>query len=154
MGKEVVGAAINGLRRYNMVACVRNILYRIGDCRRAGCSGQRRNASFQRRHAPLKDIKRRIGQPAVDIAGLRQRKPCLCLCGVFKYIGCRLIDWHAARAGSGVGRLLTCVELQGFKAIIFLFRHSIHSLPSLFQDVWLCFVQRRHIRSRKTKRHV
>ena len=29
MGKEVVGAAINGLRRYNMVACVRNILYRM-----------------------------------------------------------------------------------------------------------------------------
>ena len=94
-----------------MVASMRNILHRIGDRRRAGGGGKRRNAALQRRHAPLKSIERRVGQPAVDVAGLRQRKPRLCLRGVFKHIGGGLINRHAARAGSGVGRFLPRVEL-------------------------------------------
>ena len=83
-----------------------------------GGSCQSGYAALQCRDALFQHVLGGIGQTAVDIAGIRQTEPGGGVGGVFEYIGSGLVNGHRAGISSGVGLLLTNMELQSFKFIV------------------------------------
>ena len=104
--QEVIGAAVDGLGRYDMVACAGDIEDRVGDGGGAGGHGEGAHAPFQRGDALLQDVLGGVGQAAVDVAGIRQAEAC------------------GPGVGCGIGVLLTHVELKGFE-VEFLVCHNL-----------------------------
>ena len=115
--QQVIGAAVDRLLRDDVVALPRKRLNGIGDGRCAGGRGQSGHAALKGRHALLKHVLRGVRQAAVDVARVRQAEAGRSLCAVTEYIGRRLVDGHGARAGGGIGLLLSDVKLQGLKMI-------------------------------------
>ena len=115
--QQVIGAAVDRLLRDNVVALPRKRLNGIGDGRCAGGSGQSGHAALKGCHALLEHVLRGVRQAAVDVARVRQAEAGRSLCAVTEYIGRRLVDGHGARAGGGIGLLLSDVKLQGLKMI-------------------------------------
>ena len=115
--QQVIGAAVDRLLRDDVVALPRQRLNGIGDGRRAGGRGQSGHAALKGRHALLEHVLRGVRQAAVDVARVRQAEAGRSLCAVTEYIGRRLVDGHGARAGGGIGLLLSDVKLQGLKMI-------------------------------------
>ena len=118
MRQQVKAAAVDRLLGYDVAAVGCQGFDRVGDRRRAGSHRQRRAAALQSRHALLKHILGGIGQPAVDVAGVRQTEAVRCMLAVPEYIGCRLVNRYSARVGSRIGLFLAYVKLKGFEFIL------------------------------------
>ena len=141
--QQVVGAAVDCLGRHNVVAGRRDVLERVGDCRRARCHGQSGHAAFEGSHALFENALRRVGQAAVDVAGVLEAEARFGVRGVVEDIRCGLINRHCARIGCRVGLLLACMELDGLE---FEFSCVFHSF--YFFCLSLIFVWRDAVRSR------
>ena len=111
VGQQVVAAAIDGLLRHNMIPRLGQCLDSIGDCRRAGGGGQRRHAALQGGKPLLQHILGGVGEPPVNVPGVRQPEPGGGVGGIAEHIGGCLINRHSPGIGSGVRPLLAHVEL-------------------------------------------
>ena len=75
VGQQVIAAAVDGLLGHNVVARLSQGLNGVGDGGSAGGSRQSGYAALQSRDALFQHILGRVGQPSVDVAGVRQTKP-------------------------------------------------------------------------------
>ena len=115
MGQQIVGAAVEGFFRHDMLARSGQVEQGATDRRRAAGRGQSRNAAFQGGHALLESLLGGVGQAAVDVAGLAQIEAGLGVVTVVEHIGRGLIDGHGPGAAGRIGLFLTGMYLQGFK---------------------------------------
>ena len=124
MRQQVVAAAVDGLLGDDVPAVLRQGLKGVGDG--GGARGQRQcgHAPFQRRDPLFQDVLGGVGQPAVDVARVRQVKPGGGVRAVVKDVGGGGVDGDGSGVCGGVWRLLANVQLQGFK---FVFTHVIVS---------------------------
>ena len=85
MRQQVVGSAVQGFFRHNVVARVRQILQGVAYCSRAACRGQCGYATFKGGYALFKGILRGIGKAAVYVARVAEVKAGLSVRTVVKY---------------------------------------------------------------------
>ena len=116
VGQQVVGAAVDGLGRHDVLPRPGQRLEGIADGRRARRHRQRRRAVLQRRDARLEHAVGGVGQASVDVARVPQTEAVRGVLGVVEYEGGRGVDRHRAGVGHGVGLLLADVQLLGFKS--------------------------------------
>ncbi len=117
VGQQVIAAAVDGLLGHDMLSRLSQGLDDVSDGRGAGGGGQRRHTPLQGGQPSLQYILSGVGQPTVDVAGVRQTEPGGGVGGVSEHIGGGLIDGHRPGVGGGVGLLLAHMELQGLKFI-------------------------------------
>ena len=111
MCQIVVCAAVNRLRRDDVVTVLCERLEGVAQSRCTGCNCQCGRTALQRRNALFKDILGRIGQSAVDIARIREAKARLCMVAVVEDIRSGLVNRHCACVGCRIGLLLAYVKL-------------------------------------------
>ena len=111
MGKQVVGAAIQGAGRDDVVTRFCQSLDGGGDRRHARCQRQRRKAAFECRHALFQHIGGGVHDAGVDIARHLQVKQVGAMLRAVKSVGHCLVDGHGCSLGAGVGRI-ACVNGQ------------------------------------------
>ena len=128
VGQQVVAAAVDGLLRHDVVPALGQGLDGVGDRRRAGGHGQGPRAALQGRQALLQRLLGGVGEPAVDVALLRQVEPGGGVGGAVKHVGRGLVDGHRPCAGGGVRPLLSHVELKGLEFVV------AHGFLPLFPD--------------------
>ena len=129
VSQQVVAAAVDGFLGHNVVALLRQRLNGIGNGSRAGGGSQSGDAALQSRNALFQHVLRGVGEPSVDVAGIRQTEPGGGVGGVLKHIGSGLVNGNGTGIGSGVGLFLTDMELQSFKFIV---RHNMLPLSFVF----------------------
>ena len=105
--QQIVRAAVKILRRHDMPAAERHILYRIGHCRRPGRRGDRSRSSFQGSHTFLEDLHSRIGQTGINIAFFPEGEPIRRMFRIMKNVGRGLVDRHRPGVCRRVRRLLS-----------------------------------------------
>ena len=154
MGEQVVAAAVDGLLGHDVVPRLGQSLDGVGDGSRAGGQGQGRHSALQGCQTLFQHILGGVGEPAVDIARVRQPEPGRGMGGVAEHVGSGLVNGNGAGIGGGIGLLLTHVELKGLKLI----RTITHdeSLLSYFLwsiHVWIPGIRpnRKLLRSRRPK---
>ena len=113
--EQVVGAAIQGGGRHDVVARLGDGLDGITDGRHAAGHGQGADAALQRCDAGLQHAVGRIHDPAVDVAGHLQVEQVRAMLRVVERIGHRLVDRDCHRPGRGGGGV-AAVNGNGFDA--------------------------------------
>ena len=128
IGKQVMGAAVQGMGGYDMAAAVHeradgqvNCSHAAGRRHGAGAAFQPGDAFFQYRHS-------RIGDTRIHMSRPGQVKHGGCLIRFFEYKRCGLVDGRGARSGYRVGPL-PAMQAYGIKAWIFEFGHVISLQP-------------------------
>lgn len=96
VGKKVGGSAVEVVGGDNMVTVLSNILEGIYDSGCSTCDGESRNAAFECGDTLLKDILGRVGETAIDIAGLTQSEAVGGIGRILEHIRRGLIDRHRA----------------------------------------------------------
>ena len=139
--EEVVGAAIDGLLRDDVVARMGECLDRRRDRRCARGKGECRRAALECRDALFKDVLRRIHQASVDVARILECKAVGSVLRIVEDVRGRLIDRHRTRIRHGIGFLLSDAHLQGFKMIVFL----AHGYSPLTQNCIAYFIDMYYI---------
>ncbi len=109
--QQVIGAAVDGLLSYDVLACMGKSQNGIGDRRRAGSNSQACHAAFQRGHSVLQDSLGGVGQTPVDIAGVPQIEAVSRVLGAVENIGSCLVDRHRPGICRGVCLFLSYVKL-------------------------------------------
>ena len=137
MLQKVIGTAVDGLGRYDMVARVGDVEDRVGDRGGAGGHGEGAHAPFQRGDALLQDVLGGVGQAAVDVARVRQAEARGGVGAVMEDVRRSLVNRDRAGVGCGIGVLLTHVELKGFE-VEFLVCHDVDSFIC-FRFLFVCF---------------
>ena len=84
--EEIICAAIETGRRYDLVAQSGNIQNRQCFRRLSGCRGQRTNASFKSRYTALKSVLGRVHNACIDVTKLFQGKEICCMFWTIKDI--------------------------------------------------------------------
>ena len=107
VGKEIVGSAVDGFLRNDVIAVLGKRLYGIGDRSRARCNSERRNTALKRRDALLKDILSRVSEASVDIACVREIEASLGMSRIVEDVGSCRVDRNCAGIGGRVRSLLT-----------------------------------------------
>ena len=107
----VVGAAVNGLGCYNVVALMCQRLKRVGQSRCAGSNCQCGRTALQCCDTLFKDVLRRVGQTAVNVAGISQTEAGSCVVAVVEHIRSGLINRHGTCIGCRVSLFLANVQL-------------------------------------------
>ena len=92
VGKQVVGAAVQGRGRHNVVAGFGDGLDGVGDRRLTRRYGQGRNAALERSDPLFQHVLGRVHDPGIDVAQNLQVKQVCTMLGVVKGIGHRLIN--------------------------------------------------------------
>ena len=92
MGQQVVAAAVDGFLGDDVAAVGRQGLDGVGDGCCAGGQRQCRAAAFQGRYSLFQDVLGGVGQPAVDVAGVRQSEAVGCVLAVMEYVRGGLVD--------------------------------------------------------------
>ena len=105
----VVGAAVNGLGSYDIIALMCQRLKRVGQSCCAGSNCQCRRTALQCCDTLFKDVLRRVGQTAVNVAGVSQTEAGSCVVAVVEHIRSGLINRHSACIGCRISLLLTNV---------------------------------------------
>ncbi len=111
VGDEVVCAAIEIVGCNDMVATEDDILKCVCDgcCARGYC--QTCYATFECCDAVFKNALCRVGQAAVDVAGVAEAEAVGGMLGVAKYVARGLVNWHGACVGCWVWVFLSYVKL-------------------------------------------
>ena len=115
MGHQVIRSAIYRFLRHDMAAILRQRLQSIGDRRRARSQGKSCRAAFERRHPLFQHFLCRVCQPAVNIAGIAERKTAGCLIAAVENVRSRLIDRDSPRTRCRIRQFLSNMKLQCFK---------------------------------------
>ena len=113
--EQIVGAAIDGLGRDDMVSRTGDVQDGVGDRRGAGGDGKSTHTPLEGGDTALEDVLRRVRQTAVDIARVCQSETGRRVRGVMEDVRRRLINGDGACVGCGIGLFLAHVELQGFE---------------------------------------
>ena len=103
VGEQVVGAAVQGAGRDDVVAGFGNRLDRGGDRRHARGHGQRRNAAFHRGDALFQHVGGRVHDAGVDVAGDLEIEQVGAVLGAVEGVGSGLVNGHGNRFGRRVG---------------------------------------------------
>ena len=117
MAQQVEAAAVDGLLGHDMAAVCRQGLNRIGNGRGAGGYRQGGAAALQGRHPLLQHLLGGVGQPAVDIARVRQAEAVRRVLTVAENIGSGLVNRHRPGVRRRIRLFLSHVKLQGFKSV-------------------------------------
>ena len=130
MLQQIEASAVDGFLGDNMSAVRRERFNGVGDGRRPGGHRQRRASALQRRHPFFKHVLGGIGQPPVDIPGIRQAEAVRGMLTVSENIGCGLINRDGPGIGCRIGGFLAYVKLQRFEFILthFSLSFSFHCL--------------------------
>ena len=110
MLEERERAAVQGRGRDDGVARLREVQDRE---RLGGLTGRRRDgrdASFERREAPLEDVGRGVHDARVDVPELAQAEEARGVLGPVEHVRRRRVDRHGPRVRGGVGGLLRGVD--------------------------------------------
>ena len=145
VGEQVVAAAVDGLLGDKVAAVLTQRFQHVGNGRRAGGQRQRRHAAFQSSHPFFQHVLRGVGETAVNVAGVRQPEAGGGVGTVMEHVRGGGVNGNGPGIGSGVGLLLTDVELQGFKFIV---RHNDYFLSSVKYYLW-CLEHRGYIRPKR-----
>ena len=113
---QVKSAAIKRLCRHNVVTLPGQRAQRIVNRSSAARYSQRRNPALQSGHTLFQYVLGRIGQTAINIARIRQRKARGRVRRIAKHIRSRLINRYRACASCWIRFLLTNVQLLCFKS--------------------------------------
>ena len=132
--QQVIAAAIDGLLRHNVIPRLGQGLDGVGDGRRARGQRQRRCAPLQGGDPLLQHVLGGVGQPPVDVSGIRQAKPGGGVGGIPKHIAGGLVDRNRPGIGGGVGLLLAHMELQCLKLITHGNDPPLSKLTPLYSD--------------------
>ena len=116
--EQVVAAAVDGLLRYDVVACLSERLNGVADrcCTGGGC--QSCDAALESCNALLENVLRGVGQTAVDVACVGKTETVGRVLAVMENVRGGLINRNCAGVGYRVRLLLTDVKLLGFKCPI------------------------------------
>ena len=117
VGQQVIASAIDGFLGYDVIPRLGQGLNGVSDRRRARSHGQGRHTAFQGRDALFQHILGGVGQPPVDVPGIRQPKTGGGVGGIPEHIRGGLINGHCPGVGGGVGLFLAHMELQGLKFV-------------------------------------
>ncbi|AJY37764.1 hypothetical protein BO07_5022 [Burkholderia mallei] len=115
MREQVVGAAVQRARRYDVVARLRDRQDRISDGRLARCERERADAAFERRDALLEHVVGRIHDPRIDVALDLQIEQVRAVLRVVERERDRLIDRHRGGARRRIGAI-AAVHGEGLEA--------------------------------------
>ncbi len=103
--EQVVGPAVQGAGRDDVVAGLGDGLDGVGDRRLSRRQCQRADAALQRRHALLEHVRGRIHDPRVDVARHLQVEQVGAMLGAVEGVGHGLVDRHRHRVRGRVGRI-------------------------------------------------
>ena len=117
MREQVVGAAVERRRADDIRAILGDRLDRIGDRGLARCKGQRGEAAFKCGEALFQDVRRRIHDPRVDVAGNLQVEQVSTVLRIVECVGRGLVDRYRDGLGSRIGAVAgvngECGEAHG-----------------------------------------
>ena len=111
MLEEIVGTAINGRSRNDMLSGMYQSLQCVGYSRRAGCCSQRRHAALKSRKPTLEHILRRIREAAIDITRILQSKAIRRMLRIVEHIRSRLVNRHRTRIRRRIRLFLAYMKL-------------------------------------------
>ena len=99
-----------------------------GICHRRcpGCQCQSGHAAFQRCDSLLQNPLCRVGQTAVNVAGILQAEAVCCVLAVMEYIGCGLVDRNRSGIRCRIRVLLSYVQLQCVKSKLSICSHFLY----------------------------
>ena len=117
VSQQIIAAAVDGFLGHDMIPRLGQSLNGVGNRRRAGGQGQSSHAAFQSCDTLFQNILGGIGQPAIDVACIRQTKPGGGVSGIVEHITGGLIDGYRPGVGGRICLFLTCVELDGLELI-------------------------------------
>ena len=133
MRNEIVATAIQIVGCHDVVACLDDVLQRIGDGSSSAGNSETSHTSLEGSHAVFEDALCGIGQTAIDVACIAKAEAVGCVLTVAEHIAGGLVDGHRTCIGCGVGLLLAYMKLQSLKveflahSLIF-FRYYVISL--------------------------
>jgi hypothetical protein len=113
VGEQVVGAAVEGGGRNDVVAGFGDGLDGVGDRRLTGGQRQAGDAAFHLGDALFQHVLGRIHDPRVDVAGDLEVEQIGAVLGAVEGVGRRLVDGNGDRLGRRVGRI-TAMDGNGF----------------------------------------
>jgi hypothetical protein len=96
-----------------------------GCCARSDCEAC--DTAFESGDALFKDILRRVGEAAVDVAGILQVETIRGVLCAMENVGGGLVNRNRAAVGCGVCLFLANVELKGFEVELVLSSHVRNS---------------------------
>ena len=111
MSQQVVAATVDGLLCYDMTAICCQSLNRIGDGCSAGSNRESCRAPLQGCDALFEHILRRVGQAAIDVAGISQAKTVSRMLAVAEYIRSGLVNGYCPRIRCRVRLFLSYMQL-------------------------------------------
>ncbi|MCY1535099.1 hypothetical protein D9M68_704900 [compost metagenome] len=114
VGEQVVGATVQRRAADDVVTGFGDGLDRVGHGRLARGQRQRGNAAFERGHALLQHVLRRVVDAGVDVARHFQVEQVRAVLRAVEGVGHGLVDRRRNRAGGRVGRVAG-VDRQGFE---------------------------------------
>ena len=123
MLQEVVGTAVNRTLRHHVVTLAGESGDGIGKGCRTGCDCEGRDTAFEGGYAFFKDILRRVGETAINIAGIFQMEAVRGMLSAVENVRGGLVNRNRAGIGGGVGLFLANVELKRFEVELVLSRH-------------------------------
>ena len=121
-------AAVEVVRRDDLVAALRDVGDREVDGRRAGGERQGRHAAVQRRKALLQGVVRRVHEAGVDVARHLEREQVRAVLRVVEVERRRAVHRHVARLGVALGHFLPRMDREGFQVVLsLLIAHVVDS---------------------------
>ena len=115
MLQQVVTAAVDVFGGDDVVSGAGDVEDGIGDGGGTGSHGQGTHAPFQGSDPLLEDVLGRIGQAAVDVAGVGQAEARGGVLGIAEHVRRGQVDGDGACIGGRIRLLLPHVELEGFE---------------------------------------
>ena len=137
MTQQVEAAAVDRLLGDDVPAVRGQRLDRVGDRRRAGGDRQRRGAAFQGGDALLQHVLGAVGQPPVNVPGVRQAEAVRGVLAVPEDIGGGLVNRDGPGIGGRIGLFLSYVKLKRFKSVL---AHGFNLLFLLCIHIRFCLI--------------
>jgi hypothetical protein len=103
--KQVVGAAVQRLRRDQVVPCAGQVQHREGFGSLAAGKGEPRRAALELRDPLFEYVVRRVHDPGVNVPELPEPEEIGRMGRVVEHVAGREVDRHGPGIGGGIGRL-------------------------------------------------
>ena len=123
MLQEIVGTAVNRTLRHHMVTLAGESRDGIGKGCCTGCDCEGRDTAFEGGNAFFKDILRRVGETAINIACIFQMEAVRGVLSAVENVRGGLVNRNRAGIGCGVCLFLANVELKSFEVELVLSCH-------------------------------
>ena len=123
MFQEVVRAAVDGALGNHMVTLAGESRDGVSEGCSTGSDGETGDTAFEGSDALFKNILRRVGEAAVDVAGILQVETVRSVLGAVENVRGGLVNRNRAGIGCGVCLFLANVELKSFEVELVLCSH-------------------------------